>query len=675
MVHHNRWGKYDLNGIIGALVGIGATYNGPNVVSNEFVEEKQMWCMTFNRDITVLGDVDTGTMTIEGPLFVTESSYALTCKVETIILPKTINRIGAMTFFGCTSLSSIEIPNNVTSIGQNAFYGCTGLTSVTIGNSVTSIGDDAFRDCTGLTSVKVEVTTPPTLGLSVFNNTNDCPIYVPSQSVDAYKAATNWSEYEDRIVGLLDNNQIRYFANLQLTIKDGVGYTNHMFDNGVGIVTFNNDLTTLKESWFAGTFDNYLNNIIALALPNGVSTIEKNALQGAEKVGYEGTRKECARIYKETLDGIGVDEYYCFDGRVSTFYNSNRINLLKFFSTLEWFKNLIGEEKYNEFVIRISSILIDEHPMTANDFISALVNGTQDTPGLSTYGFTVITYEVGKVTTPLAYHNDSKQYIGIGKVTDYNMDITGFVGVGVNESLDPDYMYILFSVNTDANVTIVSKDGTQETVTLHNDVWYADQGYVGYYSQNTYDSNIESVDNFLVDNRFPIDGETIYDYCNNVNAVTITINRQDGSSEIVTLDPSLTYAEHGYIGFYYTDTYDSGTGDFPHVVDDDYPSEGAIIYDYCNDIYVPEPEPEQPYVNVAIEHQNGTSETITVDSSLTYSEQGYAGHYSQNTYNSVEGEYADSFLVDNTCPYDGEIIYDYCNDIQGPTDTSEEPQE
>jgi hypothetical protein len=33
----------------------------------------------------------------------------------------------------------------------------------------------------------------------VFADTNDCPIYVPADSVDAYKAAENWSQYAKRI--------------------------------------------------------------------------------------------------------------------------------------------------------------------------------------------------------------------------------------------------------------------------------------------------------------------------------------------------------------------------------------------------------------------------------------------------------------------------------------------
>ena len=82
---------------------------------------------------------------------------------------------------------------------MQAFYGCTSLTSITIPSGVTSIGNNTFNGCTSLTSITVEATTPPTLGLNVFNNTNNCPIYVPAESVDAYKTANNWSKYADRI--------------------------------------------------------------------------------------------------------------------------------------------------------------------------------------------------------------------------------------------------------------------------------------------------------------------------------------------------------------------------------------------------------------------------------------------------------------------------------------------
>ena len=143
--------------------------------------------------------------------------------ITSITISDSVTSISSSTFYGCTSLTSIEIPSGVTSIRDSAFQNCTSLTSCTIGSGVTSIGrssflncsgltsieipdsvtnivSSAFQNCSGLTSVTVNATTPPTLvGSYVFYNTNNCPIYVPSASVNTYKTASEWMDYAPRI--------------------------------------------------------------------------------------------------------------------------------------------------------------------------------------------------------------------------------------------------------------------------------------------------------------------------------------------------------------------------------------------------------------------------------------------------------------------------------------------
>lgn len=99
---------------------------------------------------------------------------------------------------GYVEMVKVEIGNGVTNIVADACSYCYSLTSCTIGSGVTNIGTSAFASNTALTSVTIYATTPPTLGFTVFHNST-CPIYVPSASVNAYKAATNWSDYSSRI--------------------------------------------------------------------------------------------------------------------------------------------------------------------------------------------------------------------------------------------------------------------------------------------------------------------------------------------------------------------------------------------------------------------------------------------------------------------------------------------
>lgn len=86
---------------------------------------------------------------------------------------------------------------NVVTIGESAFYYPKSPTSLTftIGDKVTSIGQYAWQNI-NLTLI-IKATTPPTLGQEALGY--PVAIYVPAESVEAYKAATNWSTYADRI--------------------------------------------------------------------------------------------------------------------------------------------------------------------------------------------------------------------------------------------------------------------------------------------------------------------------------------------------------------------------------------------------------------------------------------------------------------------------------------------
>lgn len=123
--------------------------------------------------------------------------------------------LGDNCFENCKSLTSINIPTtyNYHKIGDRTFRNCSGLTEVTIPANISAIGDMAFYGCTKLQYIVCMATTPATLGETVFTNTNECPIFVPNNSVDIYKG--RWTNYRDRIKPMSEYEQwIEYLETL-----------------------------------------------------------------------------------------------------------------------------------------------------------------------------------------------------------------------------------------------------------------------------------------------------------------------------------------------------------------------------------------------------------------------------------------------------------------------------
>ena len=101
----------------------------------------------------------------------------------------------------------------VTGIAANAYDSNTDLTSIVIPSSITSIGASAFAGCTNLKSITVYCVTPINLSAvaatrraltraggssSVFEGVNKetCILYVPAESIDAYKQAEGWKDFK-----------------------------------------------------------------------------------------------------------------------------------------------------------------------------------------------------------------------------------------------------------------------------------------------------------------------------------------------------------------------------------------------------------------------------------------------------------------------------------------------
>ncbi len=123
--------------------------------------------------------------------------------LESISLPRHPVSFDVGVFQSDFSLKYCSVPDNVTKVSNETFYECRILEELSIPDSVSEIGSCAFYRCYGMKEIYFYTTTPPTLSYTnAFDNIpSDCIIYVPSASLEEYKAATNWSTFADRMVG------------------------------------------------------------------------------------------------------------------------------------------------------------------------------------------------------------------------------------------------------------------------------------------------------------------------------------------------------------------------------------------------------------------------------------------------------------------------------------------
>ena len=188
----------------------------------------------------------------EGVTLIVNSAFSDCKSLETVSLPNSLERIYPLAFQN-SNISSISIPAGVKGIGENAFYGCENLSTITVSNgntkydsrdncnalietatntilrgssstvipnsvttiernafrglkiakivipaSVKNIGQWAFQDCKSLTTVVCKSKSVIDVsGLLPFDPLPNATLYVPAESIEAYKAANEWSKFSN----------------------------------------------------------------------------------------------------------------------------------------------------------------------------------------------------------------------------------------------------------------------------------------------------------------------------------------------------------------------------------------------------------------------------------------------------------------------------------------------
>jgi hypothetical protein len=124
-----------------------------------------------------------------------ESGAFMGCTSLSQIDLSNVSTIGSSAFEGCASLRSIKLSKALERIPYQCFAYCTSLEEVTIDENVKEIDFWAFTNCDSLKKVYVKATTPPIMlddRRPPFAGSPISKVFVPSDSVTAYKNASYW---------------------------------------------------------------------------------------------------------------------------------------------------------------------------------------------------------------------------------------------------------------------------------------------------------------------------------------------------------------------------------------------------------------------------------------------------------------------------------------------------
>lgn len=104
-------------------------------------------------------------------------------------------RTGAFT--RCAYHKEVRFGDYVTKILNGDFMELHKLQTVVLPKSLKSIGEFGFTACENLNAITCPATTPPVCSNYVFSNTDKqtCKLYVPSESIELYKAANVWKDF------------------------------------------------------------------------------------------------------------------------------------------------------------------------------------------------------------------------------------------------------------------------------------------------------------------------------------------------------------------------------------------------------------------------------------------------------------------------------------------------
>jgi len=200
--------------------------------------------------------------------------------ITKVVIGEGITTVGALAFYGCNNLATVELPSTVTHIERYAFYSCKSLSEFTVPEEVEYIGTYAFRKCSGLVgALTFEKTSGWSAGDKKISATELTFMGYELIAVENYKS--EWTRDVNAPEDVVDPNfiaggMIRTNIKWTLTYTDETRTTMKLTVSGVGKML---DQGTGTAPWYE-----YRSQIVEIEVQSGVTYIGRCAFYNLTKV-------------------------------------------------------------------------------------------------------------------------------------------------------------------------------------------------------------------------------------------------------------------------------------------------------------------------------------------------------------------------------------------------------
>lgn len=263
-------------------------------------------------------------------------------KVRTVSLPSSCTFLYSDCFFGCSNLEEVNA-EFIKTIDGRVFINCASMKTLVLKDIEKINGYEPFQG-SGVESLVIKNATPPTLASNALGDSKFSDgtgyIYVPDESVEDYRSATNWSTYSSQIMPISGWKIITTESNpavLSVLYTNGLcaneGYMTYgevqdvtSIDDVIPYGQNNTEIETFNEfKYFTGVtaINNFrASNLREITLPESLTTIgnlafyqmknlEKINLNNVTSIGIN-TFNDCTKLQTVIFDkkvSIGISAF------------------------------------------------------------------------------------------------------------------------------------------------------------------------------------------------------------------------------------------------------------------------------------------------------------------------------------------------------------------------------